>query len=199
MPILLRYALQSLGLTFIVAALVRIFLVSSVFMGGHSMIPSLLPGDFLVGKKWDLGTPERGEIFLLRCPQNGQQACIRRVVALQGDRVEVTDAGVLINGKAIERKRKGPFAEESVGGRQWGVWPDKYKSKQALIVPPQHVFVLNDRRSDEADSRTWGPISADLLEARMARVWLSLDWFESDGKVRAWPRVRRERMFRSIN
>ena len=43
-------------------------------------------------------------------------------------------------------------------------------------MPPEHVFLLNDRRADAADSRAWGTIPILQLEARAWRIWMSVDW-----------------------
>ena len=67
------------------------------------------------------------------------------------------------------------------------------------MVPPKQVYLLNDRRGDGEDSRAWGPVNRADIEARIQWVWLSLDWYDSDGSVRGWPRLRWSRLLRSID
>jgi signal peptidase I len=43
----------------------------------------------------------------------------------------------------------------------------------AYSVPAQHVFVMNDQRAYDSDSRTWGPVELDQIEGRVQLVWWS--------------------------
>jgi signal peptidase I len=198
----LTYAVQSFGLILLFAILIRIFLLSSYVMSGSAMLPSIWPGDFLVGTKWHMSSVPRGTIVILRCPQTREHLCLKRVVAVAGDRVEFKDGHLWINGGAATYRSLGAsFGQETVEGTSWAVWPSAGAgvSKSPLVVPPQSVYLLNDKRDDGEDSRSWGPIANELLEARAARIWLSLDWYDRDGHLRSWPRVRWGRLFRSIN
>lgn len=197
-----RYALQSLGLILVVGVLLRTFIVSSYVMSGASMLPSIWPGDFLIGTKMHLSAPKRGDVVAMRCPGAKERVCLKRVVGVAGDRVEFRKSALLINGKQAGRRPLGDdFAQETVEGESWAIWPGgkTVNSKEPVIVPPQYVYVLNDKRADLEDSRSWGPVPVDILEARASRVWLSLDWFEKGGEVRSWPRVRWSRMLRGID
>jgi signal peptidase I len=198
----LRYALQSFGLIVVLAVLIRIFLISSYVMAGASMLPTIWPGDFLIGVKWHLGEPRRGDVVVFRCPAARESNCLRRVIGVAGDRVEFKGGHLVVNRTAaVLRGVGGGFAEESVSGRGWAVWPapQAEKDRPAVIVPPGFMYVLNDKREDHDDSRRWGPLPVELLEARVSRVWLSLDWYERSGQVRAWPRPRWSRLLRSID
>lgn len=199
---LIRYSLQSAGFIVILAVLIRVFLVSSYVMSGASMLPSVWPGDFLVAAKWSLGAPKRGEVVALRCPGGKDAICMKRVVGTPGDRVEFNDGVLFINGEAgVQKKVTEELAVERFSGRAWVVWlaQDSPKDTAPLVVPPRHVYLLNDKRTDAEDSREWGPVSLDELEGRVRYVWLSLDWYDKDGQLRSWPRIRWQRMLRSID
>jgi signal peptidase I len=202
---LFRYALQSFAVILILAIFVRTFLVSSYVMSGWSMLPSVWPGDFLVAGKWKMTSIERGDVVILRCPQVKDRICLKRVVGLAGDRVEFRDGLLHVNGQAASYQNVAAEVQmELVSGQSWLIWPAPFTGKTGLtegdpvVVPPDHLYLLNDKRSDREDSRAWGPVKSDLLEARALRVWLSLDWYEGD-QVRSWPRVRWPRMLRSID
>lgn len=199
---LLRYAVQSFAAIFVVAVFVRLFFVSSLVMSGASMLPNIWPGDFLVGQKWRLGRVERGDVVVLRCPAAKERICMKRVIGLEGDRIEFLEGQLMINGVAVkDRRLSEDFITETTDGRTWMVWPGKLdalaKVKPA-IVPPQHMYLLNDKRGDSEDSRTWGAVPMDLLEAKVSLVWLSLDWTDGD-QVRPWPQVRWQRIFRTVD
>jgi hypothetical protein len=89
---------------------------------------------------------------------------------------------------------------ESLAVGSWAIWPDEEPPNLAspVIVPPKMIYLLNDKRSDHEDSRTWGPVPSELLEGKVKRVWMSLDWFDGE-RVRSWPRVRWSRLFHAVD
>ncbi len=198
---LIRYVLQSAAIIVICAVLIRVFLISSYVMSGASMLPSVWPGDFLIGFRWSVGEPRRGDVVALRCPGERERTCLKRVVAVAGDRVEFADGRLVVNGQPGRLKPLNKeLALESVGGRSWVIWQPSQPiaSRAPLIVPPQQVYLLNDKRSDEEDSRSWGPVAQEYLEAKVKYVWLSLEWYKGQ-EVRTWPAVRWRRLLRSID
>lgn len=197
---LLRYTLQSLAIILIAAILIRTFLISSFVMSGWTMLPNIWPGDFLLAAKWGISKIQRGTVVALRCPQAKDTICLKRVVGLPGDRIEFQDGLLTVNGeRAVQRKVSDQVVGEQVAGGHWMIWPQgAAPTADPVVVPPGEVFLLNDKRESDLDSRTWGPVSMSLLEARALRIWLSLDWYD-DGVVRSWPRVRWERLLRSID
>lgn len=202
---LVRSSLQSFAVILILGIGLRTFVVSSFVMSGQSMLPSIWPGDFILAAKWRTQSLRRGDVVALRCPHNNDEICLKRVIGLPGDRIEFLDGRLKLNGElAFLQPVTEQIVTETRAGESWLIWPKastsdvSVPSPEPLVVPPQQVYVLNDKRDILDDSRSWGPIKSNLVEARALRVWLSLDWFES-GQVRSWPRVRWERMFRSIN
>jgi signal peptidase I len=169
-------------------------------MSGAAMLPSIWPGEFLLASRIRVKEIHRGDVVALRCPAQKDRLCLKRVVAIGGDRVEFHDGILFINTQRASYHPAGPFQTESVTGVSWAIWPEKEKSKdsEAVVVPPQTVYLLNDKRADHDDSRTWGPVQDDLLEARVFRIWMSLDWFDGE-RVRTWPRVRWGRLLRGID
>ncbi len=164
------------------------------------MLPSILPGDFLVASKVRAKQLKRGAVVALRCPVPKDKLCIKRIVGLPGDRIEFRGNNLILNGQAAKYVASGAFETEIVDGMGWAIWPGKAEKGigEAVVLPPQQIYVLNDKRSDLEDSRVWGPVAVDYLEARVQRVWMSLDWYDGN-KVRLWPRIRWERLFRSID
>lgn len=198
---LLRYALQSLFIIILIAILARVFLVSSYAMSGVGMLPSVWPGDFVLAVKTNLSKVKRGTVVTLRCPGDRDKICMKRVVGVDGDRLEFRAGHLFINGKnTFERALSPNFVQEASGGDHWAVWPNAGSEgdRAAIVVPPHSVYLLNDKRSDTEDSRTWGVIATNQLEARVKWIWLSLEWSDGD-QIRAWPKPRWERMLRSID
>ena len=198
---LIRYSLQSASIIVLLAIFLRVFVLSSYVMSGASMLPSIWPGDFLVALKWGTQGAKRGEVVALHCPGARDRTCLKRVVGVAGDRIEFQGGKLIVNGESAQKRQiSKEISVEAVGRRSWLIWPSEPAAgvKEPLIVPPGHVYLLNDKRVDGEDSRSWGPVPVSELEGKARFVWLSLDWFE-EGRVRDWPRPRWHRMLRSID
>lgn len=199
---LVRYAIQSLGIVILLAIALRSLIISSYVMSGTSMLPNIWPGDFLIGQRWHSSDLARNDVVIVRCPNSKDRVCMKRVVAVEGDRVEFKQGQLQINGfSVLESPAGGEFMSETIMGRSRNVWPNVSKNNESMkpvIVPPQHVYLLNDKRSDGEDSRAWGPVPLAQIEARAGLIWLSLDWTDGE-RIRSWPSVRWDRFFRTVN
>ena len=107
-------------------------------VSGRSMEPSLSQGDFVVVKMGVM--PQRGDIAVIDSKVLHKRI-IKRVIAVDGDTVTVSDGEVRINGRVLEETYiKEPY--EHIG--------------DFFIVPPQSVYVLGDNRNFSRDSRMIG-------------------------------------------
>jgi len=111
------YARSFFPVAFIVL-IVRAFIFEPFRIPSDSMMPTLLDGDFIVvnkyayGLRWpvanekflDIGSPQRGDVVVFRHPPNPSVNYIKRLVGMPGDRVEVHDDHLVINGQTIELK-----------------------------------------------------------------------------------------------
>jgi signal peptidase I len=118
------YARSFFPVAFIVL-LVRAFIFEPFRIPSDSMMPTLLDGDFIVvnkysyGLRWpvvnekffDVGTPQRGDVVVFRYPPNPSMNYIKRLVGLPGDRVEVRDDQLIVNGEMIPLVEKGRFTD----------------------------------------------------------------------------------------
>lgn len=130
------------------------------------MRPTILEGERFFGARcayW-FSEPSRGDIVVFRPPAAAKEwigprvpRLLKRVVAIEGDVVEVRDGQLRINGLAVDE----PYIAER---------PD-YRLLPAR-VPPGHVFVLGDNRNNSADGHFWGFLPEDHIKARLfARYW----------------------------
>lgn len=116
-----------------------------------SMAPTLNPGDYLLAMR--LQKPRSGDIVVFE--HHPGYFMVKRIVAVAGDKVEIDQGSVFVNG-APERSPGYGLTYPS------GIW----------IVGEEEVFVLSDNReATSADSRTFGPIQAvGSLKVRF-RYW----------------------------
>jgi signal peptidase I len=123
------YARSFFPVAFIVLV-VRAFIFEPFRIPSDSMMPTLLDGDFIVvnkyayGLRWpvlnekfiDVGTPQRGDVVVFRYPPNPSVNYIKRLVGLPGDRVEVHDDHLVINGQTVELRDSGMFEDSCYAG-----------------------------------------------------------------------------------
>jgi len=109
--------------------------------------------------------PQRGDVVVIQPPPHtGTIPLIKRVVALAGERIEIREGRVYIDGALLDE----PYVHEK-----------DFYNMPAQIVPPLHIFVLGDNRRASNDSRAFGPVP---IKTVLGRAWLSY-WPLSELKV----------------
>ncbi|MDI6870194.1 MAG: signal peptidase I [Bacillota bacterium] len=154
--------LRSIIASVILAALIMIFVGGSIRVDGSSMEPNFHDGERLIVDKvtYRFRPPARGEVVVLRwAPPDPRLPYIKRIIGLPGDRLELRDGQVILNGRPLEEKY---IAEPARG--EFGPY----------VVPPGHYFVLGDNRNHSEDSRftAVGYIPLARISGRaVARYW----------------------------
>jgi signal peptidase I len=162
---------ETLVLTVLIFFLVHTFVAQPFRVEQRSMESTLLPEQYVLVDKL---TPrwafyERGDIIVFEPPESWaserRDPFIKRVIGLPGDRIEIEDGVVLVNGVELdepylfERRARPEPTEPGADGDRW-------------IVPPGFLFVMGDHRSASADSREFGPIAVDTVLGRaLLRYW----------------------------
>jgi len=160
-----------------VAFLVRGFVLAHFVVEGSSMDSTLSTGDrvFVNKLSYRLHDPNRGDVVVLH-QINGasERDLIKRVIALPGETVEMTNCEVRITevGETQSRVLGEPYLDPNV------VTPNSCGGDfEAVVVPSEHVFVMGDNRGGSQDSRQLGPISYDDLVGRAFVVfWPRASW-----------------------
>lgn len=149
-----------------IAFCLRMFVFELVRVDGESMNNTLLDGQHLfVEKISKYSGLDRGDIVIVRYPNSGNKAYVKRIVALGGDSVKVMDGGLYINGQ----KQNEPYIKESYMeyyGEGYGGDGVEY------TVPEGYYYVMGDNRNNSSDSRKVGPISKDeIIGHAMFIIW----------------------------
>src|SRR6187551_465710 len=119
----------------ILALLVRVFLFQPFNIPSGSMIPTLLVGDYLFVSKYSYGysrysmpfgwppfsgriferLPQRGDVAVFKYPRDNSTDYIKRIVGLPGDRIQVRQGQLYINGQLCPRQPEGDFVASDAG------------------------------------------------------------------------------------
>lgn len=160
-----------------------------------SMVPTLLVGDYLFVSKYSYGysrfsmpfsprlwegrilgsLPERGDVAVFRWPRDDTTDYIKRIVGLPGDRVQMINGILYLNGTATRRESAGLCEEDGTGarirsrryretlpgGRSYYICvfsdSERFDNTPEFLVPAGHVFAMGDNRDNSSDSRDFGP------------------------------------------
>jgi signal peptidase I len=140
------------------------FAVQAVHVEGLSMFATLDDNDYLIANKIDyrLHAPQRGDIIILRPPTDNSKDFIKRIIALPGERLLISDGHVYINGHMLDE----PYLPEAwTTLNNWG-------GVDGMVVPPNDYFVMGDNRNRSQDSRIFGFIGRDRIDGRAwFRIW----------------------------
>ncbi len=104
--------------------------------------------------------PQRGHLVVFLFPGDRATPYVKRVIGLPGERVEIRNNLVYIDGAILDE----PYAT-------WGA-PESFGP---LTVEQDAYFLLGDNRAYSSDSRTWGTVPRDLILGKVDRVLWSRD------------------------
>jgi signal peptidase I len=152
--------LKSTVAALIVVLLIHQFGFNLSTVKGHSMEPTLQEGEWLFVNKamTYFGTPKRGDIVILKEPDQVADSAhpylVKRVVAIAGDKVEISSGRLFVNGVRVEE----PYTDSVIQDGDYG----------PREVEKGHVFVMGDNRRLYAseDSRSFGTVPLKLIQGR---------------------------------
>ncbi len=149
---LLTTWLRDVVISLIVSILFIIFLYQPVKVEGTSMMPTLADQERVFINKfvYKLEPIHRGDVVVFRYPRDVSKSYIKRVIAVEGDRVRIEDGLVYVN--------DAPLPEPYVPEAYWDT-----RSYPETVVPQHAYFVLGDHRNLSNDSRDFGPVKEQYI------------------------------------
>ena len=222
-----------------IALAVRTFLYEPFNIPSGSMKPTLLVGDYLFVSKFAYGysrhslpfslplidgrimaeLPERGDVAVFKLPSDNRTDYIKRIIGLPGDRLQVRDGILYVNGEPAERERLENFSDDDgtsngeyaryretlPNGRRFTVLDMSARGSldntQVYEVPQGHVFAMGDNRDNSLDSRVpnVGFIPIENLIGRAEIIFFSTNGNARLWEVWNWPiSIRFRRLFNLI-
>ncbi|MBA4372501.1 MAG: signal peptidase I [Thermodesulfovibrio sp.] len=195
----IRETIEAVLIAFLIALVIRTFVIQAFKIPSGSMLSTLQIGDHILVNKIFMGTPidipftninlfrmpgfkkpQHGDIVVFKYPEDPKRDFIKRVVAVGGDTVEVRDKIVYVNGKELVE----PYIQHvDPEIRPRGIDPRDNFGPAA--VPKGSVFVMGDNRDQSYDSRFWGFVDMSQIKGNAVVIYWSWDGTKS------WPRFGR--------
>ena len=196
----LREYLEAFLIAVIFAIFARTYVVQAFKIPSGSMEQNLLIGDHILVNKFIYGPAasglerallplrsiRRGDVVVFKFPEDPTRDFIKRCVGLPGDRVELRDKHLFVNGDPVADDAYVYHSDRRVFSTSPYYPSDKRQRDNfgPYLVPAASYFCLGDNRDNSNDSRFWGPVPAANLKGRALIVYWS---FESTGDEGAWP------------
>lgn len=145
--------------------LIMVFVGQSLEITGDSMYPTLKNKERIVVEKvtYKGRAPKRGEIVVFRSLQNEAIFLIKRVIALPGDTLGLTNGKILVNGVETDES----YLPINVKVDNLG----KLTSYTDSPVPEGFLAVMGDNRAESFDSRMFGLVPFDNLVGKAFVVY----------------------------
>jgi signal peptidase I len=200
--------IKTVAYALLIALALRVLLFQPYTIPSASMEPNLYRGDYIIVSKYSYGyskhsiplspplfhgrifnhAPSRGDIIVFKYPREAatkREDFIKRLVGLPGDRIQLKDGVVFINGQALPRSPLGQIQghpggdgpddpmiamdklqETASNGRKYVIQKVPSGSQAdntgVYVVPPHCYFMMGDNRDDSLDSRFDPDMPSDL-------------------------------------
>ena len=233
--------IKTLFYALLIAMFIRSFLFQPFYIPSSSMEPNLLIGDRLFVSKFSYGysqhsfpfspkifsgrilknSPNRGDVVVFKTPADNRTDYIKRLIGLPGDKVQIINKDLYLNGIKVEKKQVQTSLNISCGGEN--LEADVYKetlpngirylaiyrkngsmiNSDQYIVPDDHYFFLGDNRDCSRDSRflsSVGYVNFNNLVGKARIIFFSNDK-KKGSLLKFWDWnqiVRKDRLFKRI-
>ncbi|MGD0674212.1 MAG: signal peptidase I [Polyangiaceae bacterium] len=210
----IREYVEAIVMAVAVAFALRAVVIEAFKIPSGSMIPTLMVGDHIFVNKFSYGPaipftharfwtnmpPKRGAVIVFAFPEHPEQDFIKRVIAIEGDKLEARNGHPILNGWEVPSCRVGSWSYSDYDSpitRHAGDFYVEYLGEESFLTfydqasgffpehqgpyfaKPGEVWVMGDNRNNSHDSRMWfggqgGGVPFDNIKGRALFVWLSV-------------------------
>ena len=169
---------ESIVIAFVLAMFIRAFFIQAFKIPSGSMKPTLIERDRLMVNKLRYGPrvpfskhkrlpgltkPNRGDVVVFIYPIDPSRDFIKRLIALEGEEVEIKEGDIYINGELVTVPViKNTFYYNGINYGQEG---------ETFTVPEGKVFVLGDNSASSSDGRVWGFVPFENIIGRAELIY----------------------------
>lgn len=191
---------------------VMTFVVQAFQIPTGSMEKTLLVGDFLLVNKFAYAQPvipildeiipgrriKRGDILVFKYPGDLTKDYVKRVIAVEGEKLEIKDKSIYINDSPISEDYKVHTDNRIIPRNETYSSGDLQRDNFGpIIIPEDRCFVMGDNRDNSQDSRYWGLLSLENLKGRPWMIYFSYD-AEQDAYLKTSMKDRLGKFFRFL-
>ncbi|MFB0566219.1 MAG: signal peptidase I [Candidatus Aminicenantaceae bacterium] len=185
---LFREYFELIAETAVFVFFVMTFVVQAFQIPTGSMESTLLVGDFLLVNKLVYSNSafsfeekimprkylERYDIVVFKYPKELSKDFVKRVIALEGEKVEIKDKQVYVNDQPIPEDYKIHRDNKIYSKTEYFHYDDFIRDNYGpVIVPPGHCFVLGDNRDNSMDSRYWNFLPLSYIKGKPWLIYFS--------------------------
>ena len=226
----------------LIALFLRVIFFQPYTIPSASMEPNLYEGDYIIVSKYTYGysrfsmplspalfsgrvleqPAHRGDIVVFKLPHDHHFDYIKRVIGVPGDRIQMRDGLLYLNGQPVKREKVGVFNEDAGNGFMHEVTryretlpggktyltndfaPDgELDNTKVFVVPEHHYFMMGDNRDNSLDSRVPGEaggvdyVPAENLEGKAQIILVS--WSKGASILKPWTWVMNLQPHRFFN
>ena len=194
-----RELFELLAETAVFVFFVMTFVFQAFQIPTGSMEPTLLVGDFLLVNKMVYYDPvipvedviiprreiKRHDIVVFKFPDDLRKDFVKRVIALENEKVEIKDKQVYVDDMPLTENYKVHIDSQNSSGDDYYNYQNSIRGNFGPIyVPAGYCFVMGDNRDNSQDSRTWGFLDRKLIKGK---PWVV--YFSYDAETDAWKKT----------
>lgn len=133
-----------------------------------SMEETIMPGDMVFSEKitYYLRGPEYNDIVTFADPSVAGRTLIKRVIATEGQTVDLVDGAVVVDGVALNE----PYTDGKPSYPLERTAYDIYL-EYPITIPSGCLWVMGDNRTASQDSRYFGPIRTDSVTGKASMIY----------------------------
>ena len=185
---LVREYFELIAETAVFVFFVMTFVVQAFQIPTGSMEPTLLVGDFLLVNKLVYSNPataldkavlprrdiRRKDIVVFKFPEDLKKDYVKRVIALEGEKLEIKEKQVLITDQPIVESYKVHNDSRVFTNNGYYHYDDAIRDNFGpVVVPKGHCFVMGDNRDNSEDSRFWSFLPMDNIKGKPWVIYFS--------------------------